>query len=125
MAGAGTFMSKIARSASNLIDDVGNFSYINKAGNKTMLRSNEAINPLGKFILGSSDTGVRGTLNGLAKGEGVKDALKAAYTTEKGLNYGAIAGTYVGASLAGRALSGGGIYRDSTGNNNIPVLPFI
>ena len=37
----------------------------------------------------------------------------------------AIAGTYVGASVAGRVLTGGGIYRDSTGNPNIPVIPFI
>lgn len=104
-----------------------------KAGTN-MLESNKAINPIratGKFILGEYDTGIRGTLKAMG-GEGhnmnFTNAVKAAYT-ENGLgeklNYKAIAGTYVGAAAAGRVLSGGGLYRDSNGDPNLPVVPFV
>ena len=101
-------------------------------GTDTILRSNKAINPIktaGKFILGEADTGVRGVLGNMNRGNmGFTDAVKKAYTVGGDLktpNYKAIAGTYVGASLAGRVASGGGLYRDSTGNTNLPVVPFI
>ena len=93
---------------------------------KSILRSNEPINKIGKFIMGEADTGIRGTLGAMSKGAGFGDAVKKAYTTAEGnLNYKAIAGTYIGASLAGRVATGGGIYRDSTGNVNVPGVPFI
>lgn len=98
---------------------------------KSILRSNEAINKVGKFVMGEADTGIRGTLGALSEGKGIGDALKSAYGTGgelkgiKDLNWKAAAGTYVGAAAAGRILTGGGIYRDSTGNVNVPVVPFI
>lgn len=102
-----------------------------KYGDKTILESNKAINKIGKFVMGEADTGIRGTLGALSEGKGIGDALKSAYGTGgelkgiKDLNWKAAAGTYVGAAAAGRILTGGGIYRDSTGNVNVPVVPFI
>lgn len=92
---------------------------------ESILRSNEPINKIGKFIMGETDTGIRGVLKGVNSGKGFKTSVKDAYTTKDGLNLKAIAGTYVGASLAGRVVTGGGMYRDSTGNMNAPGIPFI
>ena len=36
-----------------------------------------------------------------------------------------IAGTAIGVSMAGRVITGGGLYKDKNGNTNIPGLPFI
>lgn len=128
MASADSFMKSFAGKAMKFVDDIGNIEYINKAGKPTKLRSNEAINPIGKFIMGEADTGIRGTLNAMAKGDGFMDAARGAYTKNgswKDPNLKAIAGTYVGVAAAGRVLSGGGLYRDSTGNTNVPVVPFV
>ena len=38
-----------------------------KWGDKPILKSNEPINKLGKFIMGDVDTGIRGTLHNLSK----------------------------------------------------------
>ena len=96
------------------------------------LRSNKAINSIGKFVLGGTDDGIRGFAKNMSKeGTSFSDAAKSAYTKiskdgkSKSLNYKAIAGTYVGASLAGRVLTGGGIYKDKNGNNNVPIIPFM
>lgn len=126
MASADSFMKKFAKNAIDFVDDIGNFTYKNSDGNLTKLRSNKAINPIGKFIMGEANTGIRGTLTEMSKGKSFGNALKSAYTDSKGnLNKKAIAGTYVGGAIAGRIATGGGIYRDSTGNTNVPVLPFV
>lgn len=95
-----------------------------------ILRSNNAINKVGRFVLGESDTGIRGTVNAMTQGHKMnfKDAVVAAHTKNglgKDINWGAVAGTYVGIAAAGRIATGGGLYRDSTGNPNIPVVPFV
>ena len=59
-----------------------------------------------------------------------KDRLEAMYRNEDGsINKSAIAGTaaagYVGASAAGRIISGGGLYKDADGNTDIIGSPFI
>lgn len=126
MASGTNFMKEVAGKALDFVDDIGNFAYKNGKGDLTKLRSNKAINPIGKFLLGESDTGIRGTLGAIKEGKSFTNAVKGAYqTAEGGLNYKAIAGTYVGASLAGRVATGGGLYRDSTGNVNAPGIPFI
>lgn len=126
MADGESFMKSFANSAIKFVDDIGNFTYGEEL---TKLRSNKAINPIGKFILGESDTGLRGVAKGVGEANmGLGSAIKSAYTKNglgESLNYKAIAGTYVGASLAGRVATGGGIYRDSNGNVNLPGVPFL
>ena len=120
---------KVDDLAKKVFDGINSFADNVQWNGKSTLRGNNAINPIkgmGKFVLGETDTGIRGTLNALGEGKGYKDAIKGAYkTAEGGLNYKAIAGTYVGASLAGRVATGGGLYRDSTGNVNAPGVPFV
>lgn len=41
------------------------------------------------------------------------------------LNYGKIAGSYIGAGAALRVVSGGGIYKDQNGNANLIGIPFL
>lgn len=125
MANPESFMKSFAKGALDFVDNVGNTAI--KTGEKeTILRSNKAINPIAKFVLGESDTGIRGTLKSISKGEELTKSIKGAYTNTGGKpNVKAIAGTYVGAAAAGRVLTGGGIYRDSTGNVNVPIVPFI
>lgn len=125
MAKADSFMKKFAGDAIKFVDDIGNIEYMSQKNGLTKLRSNKAINPIANFVMGEADTGIRGTLNAMAKGDGFMDAVKGAYKNGDNLNYKAMAGTYVGASIAGRVLTGGGLYRDSTGNVNIPGVPFI
>ena len=36
-----------------------------------------------------------------------------------------IAGSFLGAAVAGRVLTGGGLYKDGNGNTNIVGLPFV
>lgn len=125
--------TSVAKAVSKGIDD---FASNVQWNGKSILKGNEAINPLktmGKFVLGETNTGIRGTLNGMAKGDGFGKALGNAYKKAgsesiKGmgdLNWKAIGGTYVGAAAAGRVITVGGIYRDSSGNANLPIVPFI
>lgn len=47
-------------------------------------------------------------------------------TAEKAtLNYGKIAGSYIGTSAAARVVSGGGVTKDQHGNTNLIGVPFI
>lgn len=107
------------------LDGLGDIVKNFKWKDEPILHSNTAINKAGKFLLGESDTGFRGTLANLAEGQGFGQAVKGAYTNDGALNYKAIAGSYIGGSLAARAVTGGGIYKDQNGNTNIAGLPFI
>jgi hypothetical protein len=57
------------------------------------------------------------------------NAVKAAYSKTGevggGTAWGTVAGSYIGASAAFRVASGGGLYRDKNGNNNIIGVPFV
>jgi hypothetical protein len=123
---------EVNKLAKKVFDGINSFADNVQWNGKSILRGNDAINPIkgmGKFVLGETDTGIRGTLNAMSGGTGWKKAISDAYHVGEGearkLNYKAIAGTYVGASLAGRVATGGGLYRDSTGNVNAPGIPFI
>lgn len=120
--------------AGKILKGINSFADNVQWNGKSILRGNDAINPIktmGKFVMGETDTGIRGTLGALSEGKGIKTALKSAYGTGgelnglKDVNWKAVGGTYVGAAAAGRVLTGGGIYRDNTGNINAPIVPFI
>lgn len=129
--------SKVAENVLNAIDGFGRgvrgMASDATWNGKKILKSNEPINKIGEFLLGEVNskgvnTGIRGTLKNMTgdNAKGFVDAAKDAYTHADGkLNYKAIAGTYVGVSLAGRVASGGGLYRDSNGNVNAPGVPFV
>lgn len=134
MADSTSFMKSVAQGASDFVESIGRDVATNNL-DLTKLRSNKAINPIGKFIFGESNTGIRGTLGSLAEGNGIKSSLNSAYrnvvkdeagkVVSNNINWKAVGGTYVGAAAAGRVITGGGLYRDSTGKANLPVVPFI
>lgn len=88
--------------------------------------SNIAINKIGNNMLGGGEM-----LAKMFKEAKATDAFdstfrKAAAKGVKGdLNWGKIAGSYIGASAAYRVASGGGLYRDKNGNNNLIGVPFV
>ena len=103
---------------------------------KPILHSNEGI--WGKALDGILN-------NGLGAGEmayrvfkneeGIKDAAIRTFAkngedvlskkAKMKLNYGKIAGSYIGLSAGARVLSGGGLYKDRNGNENLIGVPFI
>lgn len=102
----------------------------------TVLNSNKAINSLGKNMGGAFEAGGRM----IKDGNGFGEAMARTFTNNaddlykngkrvKGakaeLNYGKIAGSYIGASAAMRVVSGGGVYKDQNGNSNLIGLPFV
>lgn len=103
---------------------------------KKILHSNEGI--WGKSLdgilnngLGVGEMGYRVFKNG----EGIKDAAIRTFAkngedvltngANMKLNYGKIAGSYIGVSAGARVLSGGGLYKDRNGNDNLIGVPFI
>lgn len=94
------------------------------------LHSNSAINSAYEFVGQGAANAYRmgkeslssGDIVGTAKNifaDGVNEAGKANW------NYGRIAGSYVAASGAARIATGGGVYRDGQGNNDIIGIPGI
>lgn len=80
----------------------------------------------GNFVGG----GIRDTYNNMSKKDmKFKDAIKAAHTVngkvDGRLSKTKMAGTFVGASAAGRIATGGGIMKDKNGNTNVIGIPFI
>ena len=92
-----------------------------------VLHSNEAINKIGKNMGGGIEVGARMMgKGGYKKAEGITDALSKTFKHKDGtLNYGKIAGSYIGLSAAARVATGGGLYKDRNGNTNIAGVPFI
>lgn len=101
---------------------------------ETILHSNKAINHIGKNYLGGAEYVTRGIKEGdwdLMKTFG-KDKLDEAGKAimkdgkaVKELNYGKIAGSYIGVGVAARVATGGGLYKDRNGNTDIAGIPFI
>lgn len=91
------------------------------------LRSNQAINSIAKGAInnGTGAFEVAYRVMGPQK-QGFKQAMKDTFTHKDGtLNYGKIAGSYIGASAAMRVVSGGGVTKDKNGNSNLIGVPFI
>ena len=74
--------------------------------------------------------GYRDTVKGM-KGKdlsiaNVKTAASAAFKNQDGsMNVGRVAGAVVTAGVAGRLVTGGGLYRDKNGSFNVPGIPLI
>ena len=72
--------------------------------------------------------GIRETAKG-AKTGGVKGAIQgftSAHTNADGsINWARAAGTFATVNVAGRVVTGGGLYKDRNGNVNIPGIPFL
>lgn len=127
-------------------------SKANYLENFMKLHSNEAINPISRaanFIFGNApDIGIRGVVNSTLDdgfeltSDAIKNTISKSYMKPRLNKAGeqlynnegrklmtpnakAIAGTYIGASLAGRIVGGGGVYKDSNGNTDIAGVPFI
>lgn len=96
-----------------------------------ILHSNEAINKIGtnfggafevgEKILGKQKMGIPEALESTFK----RDVTDSAGKVTRELNYGKIAGSYIGASAAARVVTGGGVYKDRNGNGNLAGVPFI
>lgn len=105
---------------------------------KPILHSNEAIGLGEKVVRGAINNGLGAGEMGyrvFKNGEGIKDAAIRTFAKNgedvlsKGakmeLNYGKIAGSYIGLSAGARIISGGGAYKDRNGNSNLMGVPFI
>lgn len=74
--------------------------------------------------------GILGTVARMSHGEkDLNNAVKGAFSKTGvaggDVSWGTVAGSYIGASAAYRVASGGGLYRDKNGNNNIIGVPFV
>lgn len=144
---AGDMGKSVLRATSGIIagiDPKNTLKYVDKATAKTS-RAYKVGKNTTNFLAG----GIRDTIGNMSKveagGKGMKfgEALATAHksvvkdakgkaiinkTTGKAemkYNAGKIAGTFAGVSMAGRVVTGGGLYRDKNGNVNLPGIPFI
>lgn len=76
----------------------------------------------------ASSRGILGTVARAKRGMPVQQAAREAFsqgTAGGGLNWGTVAGSYIGAAAVYRGMSGGGAYRDKNGNTNLVGVPFV
>lgn len=101
------------------------FRHLKKLG-KTQLKSNRPISSTNPAVADGLLGGITGTFKNMDQAQmGFLDSVNAAHRkVDGGLNYGAIAGSYVGVSAGLRVASGGGLHRDRHGNPNIIGIPF-
>lgn len=144
---AGDMGKSVLRATSGIIDGLDpkkTLKYVDKATAKTS-RAYKMGKGTTNFLAG----GIRDTIGNMTKveagGKGMKfgEALATAHKTiakdangkaminkatgkaEMKYSAGKIAGTFAGVSMAGRVVTGGGLYRDKNGNVNLPGVPFI
>lgn len=88
--------------------------------------ANKAINKVAS-TLGNNAFGVPEAMYRMSKNGGkIGKALNDTFRNEAGnLMYGKIAGSYIGAAAAGRVLTGGGVYKDGQGRQNLIGVPFV
>jgi hypothetical protein len=103
---------------------------INRSNAKRVSQQVVQNNSIGAKLGDNMIGGYRDTIKGM-KGKplsinNVKTAANAAFRNADGsMNTGKVIGAAATASVAGRVLSGGGLYRDKYGDVNIPGLPLI
>lgn len=72
--------------------------------------------------------GIRETVKGAQAGGfdgAVKGFVKGHTNADGSINWGRAAGTFAAVNVAGRVVTGGGLYKDRNGNTNIPGIPFL
>jgi hypothetical protein len=120
----GMGMKKSFAGATEVADDV----ILRKMLGETLMNGNKNINSA--FGSETMMGGFHATYKNMTMGDkslGLMDAIKAAHKdpTTGNLNYGTIAGSYLGVSAGYRMASGGGLYKDRKGNTNLIGIPFI
>lgn len=143
---AGDFAGKVLRMTAGIVSEIDPKNTLKLMSKESMeqLNKNSGAFRAGKKATNFLAGGIRDTISN-NKNMGFKDAIKAAHSTtvkvtdakmakELGVEVGSnisklsgkkIAGTAIGIGLAGRIVTGGGIYRDKNGNTNLPGVPFI
>lgn len=113
------------KGAINQIFDVG-ADIITDAYKKggTLLSSNSAIKQSYDEVFGLAKMAKAYNGRG-ANANWLKDGIKSAYTKDGAINMTNVLGTAAIGAVGARAISGGGITKDSKGNTNIVALPFI
>ena len=120
--GSNAIKSHTLKDAGGKTDDFFNVAK-NLAKKDPINNAQDSIN-IAQGVLG----GIGATIKNMGEGIGADPiaALSAAHRTKEGaLNYGAIAGSYMGVTGAARIAGGGGIYRDKHGKANLIGVPFI
>ena len=91
-------------------------------GENILMSNNKILDALGSPLTMIGRMTGSGTGRGMSLGAAAGSVYKNA---EGQLNWGNIAGSYIGASAVYRGLSGGGAYRDASGNTNLIGVPFV
>lgn len=108
---------------------------LNSSSAKTGMKTAEAM------LKGTPVNGIANTIHHMDGGKGFKEAMRLAHSKnvfdangkqvfENGIaktriSKSKVAGTAFTVGVAGRAVTGGGLYRDRYGNINVPGVPFI
>lgn len=115
----GDVLSKVGKEVGDAVQ--------NAVSGKKSNGSYKAINHIGNNYMGVAEAATK--MFGKEKMEFSK-ALDSTFRHQTGelagqLNYGKIAGSYIGAAAAGRVITGGGVYKDGNGNSNLIGVPFV
>ena len=102
----------------------------NKATKKMLNRkSSQMVNMGSAFAKSAPMKGISGSashyMHTPKANRSVMNSIKAGHMTNGNLDMKKVAGTAATVGVAGRVVTGGGLYRDRYGNVNIPGLPFI
>ncbi len=105
---------------------IENLTNAKVAGKKitNVLESNKSINTAFNFLYEGGSDAIK-TGKKILSGDGVMNSISDVYKNEDQWRWGAIAGSAVAVGAAGRIVSGGGLLKDSSGNNNIIGIPGI
>lgn len=137
---AGDFAKGIMRATAGIVSELDPKKTLKLAPELTKGKAYKAGAKTANFLGG----GIRDTVTNMSKSGGkmkFDKAIKAAHSSKitdpklakaLGKNVGdfrvdakKVAGTAIGVSMAGRVVTGGGLYKDKNGNTNIPGIPFI
>lgn len=133
----GDMAGKVLRATAGVMSDIDPKStrkfLKNTGSNHAAMMSSSAAYRTGRKTSQFLGSGIKGTAKAMKKGDSLGDALMKGHSTVRtvdgkavrGLSAKKVAGTATAVGLGGRALTGGGLYRDRYGNVNVPGVPFI